>query len=255
MKQAEKIEMPPLPEEALVNEVEEQRASESQEAPDVAQAQPAEQPAKKEQPKPEESFRQLRQKAEKAERERDEAFRMLKELETKKPVVEEEDLSFNLGADEIAEGKHLSKVDKKIKNLEQKLKQYEQRTVELTTEARLKSQYPDFDEVVNPETIEAFKDADPETASILSATADMYTKAVAVYKNIKRMNLSPQPEPAYESDRLRALRNAAKPKPAASISPQQAESPMSRVNAFAEGLTLDLQKQLRKEMEEARRGY
>jgi hypothetical protein len=55
------------------------------------------------------------------------------------------------------------------------------------------------------------------------------------------------------ADKLRAQKNAAKPKPLASVNPQQGDSPLSKANAFANGLTDDLKKQLRKEMEDARR--
>ena len=48
-----------------------------------------------------------------------------------------------------------------------------------------------------------------------------------------------------------AQRNAAKPRPTASISPQQGETPLSRANAFANGLTEEMKKQLYKEMLEA----
>jgi hypothetical protein len=55
------------------------------------------------------------------------------------------------------------------------------------------------------------------------------------------------------ADRAAAQKNASKPKPLASVSPQQGDSPLSRANAFANGLTPELQKQLRQEMEEARK--
>ena len=57
----------------------------------------------------------------------------------------------------------------------------------------------------------------------------------------------------YKTDRELAQKNASKPKPLASVSPQQGDSPLSRANAFANGLTNELKAQLRKEMEEARK--
>ncbi len=53
----------------------------------------------------------------------------------------------------------------------------------------------------------------------------------------------------------RIQKNASKPKPLASVNPQQGDSPLSRANAFANGLTEELKDQLRKEMSESRRGY
>ena len=61
-------------------------------------------------------------------------------------------------------------------------------------------------------------------------------------------------EDPHSEDRIRALRNTQKPKPITSVSPQQGDSPLSKANAFANGLTEDLKAQLRKEMAAARRG-
>ena len=61
-------------------------------------------------------------------------------------------------------------------------------------------------------------------------------------------------EDNYSKDRDKAQSNASKPKPLASVSPQQGDSPLSRANAFANGLTDELKSQLRKEMEQARQG-
>jgi len=47
--------------------------------------------------------------------------------------------------------------------------------------------------------------------------------------------------------------NTAKPRPLTSVSPQSGESPLSRANAFAEGLTPELKKNLFKEMQEAKK--
>jgi hypothetical protein len=58
-------------------------------------------------------------------------------------------------------------------------------------------------------------------------------------------------DPSYSSERDLVARNMSKPKVSASLSPQQAESPLNKVNAFAKGLTPDLQKQLYKEMMDA----
>ena len=58
-----------------------------------------------------------------------------------------------------------------------------------------------------------------------------------------------------EADKRKAQENSAKPRPMASVSPQQGESPLSHANAFANGLTPELQKQLWKEMQDAKKGF
>lgn len=212
-----------------------------------------------EQPKvktPDESFRELKAKALRAERERDELLRKLQESQQQSKVESlDEDLSVNIAPDEIAEGKHLSKVQKKISRLEQQLKESERRNQEIALEMRLRNQYADFDTVVNADNISLLKDLDPESAMIVDAIPNLYTKAVAAYKAIKNITVRQQKEDLYAADKEKAQRNSSKPRPAVAISPQAAENPLSQVNAFSNGLTPELEKQLRKEMEDARNSF
>lgn len=201
------------------------------------------------------NFRQLRESKERAERERDEAYRMLREVEFRKQQApqqqEEENLDFSIAPDELAEGKHLSKVDKKIKKLEQQIQSYQRRSYEDITEARIKSQYPDFDKVVSQDNINSLRNSYPELADTLNSSTDLYTKAISAYTLIKKLGI--QPDRSYDMDKEIAQRNAAKPRPLTSVSPQQGESPLTKANAFANGLTEDLKLQLLKEMQDVRR--
>lgn len=196
------------------------------------------------------NFRKLREKTERLERERDEAVKRARELETKNaPAAQDDDFSIDDGA--LMEGKDLKKVAQKLKRLEGELQQYLQQSHVESAETRLKSQYADFDKVVSKENVEALKDSYPEIAASISSNPDIYGRAVSAYTLIKKMGIYAD-NPQYEADRIVAQRNAAKPKPTASISPQQGDTPMSRANAFASGkVTKDLQKQLYQEMLEA----
>jgi len=220
--------------------VEEQVEQSAQPVVQEVAAKPAESESEK-------NFRVMRQRMIKVERERDEA---LQKLQAQTPVIEE-DYSINLAPDDLAEGKHLSKVDKKIKKLEAQLNQYQQQSSNTNTEALLKSQYHDFDKIVSVENIQLLKEQYPEIAQTLNTSGDLYSKAVSAYTLIKKLGIVPDEQ--YNADKAKAQANAAKPKPLASVSPQQGDSPLSRANAFANGLTDELQKQLRKEMEQARR--
>jgi len=222
--------------------------------------QETQQESAQEQPKPAEeslkdkNFREMREKVYKLERERDEALRYAQQFQQpQQQQAPQEDDDLQLKPDDLAEGKHLSKVQKRIKALENQLRQSEERTAQMTTEARLKAQFPDFDKVVSRENVDIFRDMEPEVFATVSSSNDLYSKAVTAYKMIKKLGIG-EPD-LYQKDRDIAQRNAAKPKPVASLSPQQGETPMSRANAFAEGLTPDLRKQLLKEMTEAKKGY
>lgn len=213
-------------------------------------------------PTPQESFKQLKEAKEREERERlrlerehNDLMRKYRELEAKnqpqqKEQVADEDYNININPDDLVEGKHLSQVDKKIKSLEKQLKQYEQQTTLNTIQSRLKSQYPDFDSVVSNQNIETLKAQYPELAQTLNASTDLYATAVSAYTMIKKFGIAQTPEQIEDIKRIN--NNAAKPRPLTSISPQQGETPLSRVNAFANGLTEELKEQLRKEMFTAR---
>ena len=221
-------------------------------------AEPEEQVASSPQkPTPQQSWATLRQQKEQAESERDEAMRILRQLELQRqkqqaePVQQEEDEEVYLGPDEIAEGKHLSQVEKKVRKLEEQLWQYQQKTTEMTAEAALKSKYPDFERVVSSENIKALKEEYPTVADSINSNQNIYSKAEAAYIMIKKLDI--HKEDIFKEERMAVQKNISKPKPIASLSPQQGDSPMSKANAFANGLTPELQAQLRKEMDEARR--
>ena len=207
----------------------------------------------------ERNFKELRQKAsqfDRVARERDEMMRRVQELESRSapqqpqvPQAQEEDDV--LGNDDLVEGKHLSKMGRKIKGLEEKLRQYEQKSSMSNTEMRLRSEYPDFDKVVCAENLNSLREQEPYLAESIGNDPDIYRKAVSAYKLIKKMGV--YVEDTYQHEKALVQKNAAKPKSLASISPQQGESPLSRANVFANGLTDDLKKQLFEEMRKASR--
>ena len=203
----------------------------------------------------ERNWREVRKKAEEADklaRERDELARKLQELESgRQASPQEEDYDVRLGADELAEGKHLDKVQRKIKALEQKISQYEQRSTTMALEVKIKSEYPDFDCVVSKENIAELQAQYPELAHTLNANGDLYSKAVSAYTMIKKLGI--QPDTTHIQDRVQALKNAQKPRPLTSVNPQQGDTPLSHANAFANGLTEDLKKKLWQEMQDASR--
>jgi hypothetical protein len=174
------------------------------------------------------NFRTLREKTERIQRERDDALARIKQYEQQP----QPDLS--LKPDELAEGKHIHNVSAKINALETQL-----------AEARLRSQYPDIDKVVSPENLALLKERYPEIAQTLSADKNFYSQASSAYTILKNLGLH-QDASLYDKERSVAQNNAAKPRPLTSIG--QGDSPLSRANAFADGLTDDLKKQLHKEM-------
>jgi adenylate cyclase class IV len=224
-------------------------------APEVVEDSPEpvqEQPAPVQKPAPQESWKILREKAERAERRAAELEQALLATQ-KESESQDEDFDVRVDDDSLVEGKHLSKVSKKIQHLEKQLRQYEQQSTVSATEVKLKQKYPDFDAIVSVENLENLRSSYPEIAHTIDSSNDLYSKAVTAYTMIKRLGISPQDDP-FKHEKELAQRNAAKPKSLASISPQQGDSPLSKANAFANGtLTEDMKQQLWKEMNQYRK--
>ena len=210
------------------------------------------------------NMRILRERSERAERERDELLKQMMSFRNQEqPKVEhkvqpeqEEDYLASMGLDEdsLVEGKHFKAYLKKQRELEKQLQQYKQQATQDTVEVRLKSQYPDFDTVVSVDNLNALRNANPELAEMILATPDIYKQATIAYKMVKQYGID-TPKPNFDAEKALAQKNAAKPKPMASVSPQQGSSPMSHANAFANGMTKDLKAQLLAEMRAAQKGH
>jgi len=225
-----------------------------QEAPQEQPAQPKQQePLPTSSAQNEMNVRRMREAKEKAERERDELFNRLETMEKKiNPQPEpQQDAPIPYGADDLIEGKHLSQYERKLKNLEQQLQQYQKQTAETVVEAKIKTQYQDFESVVTKDNLDLLSETYPELASSMQSTPDLYTKAVTAYTLIKKLGI--QPDQVYNPDQARVQINSTKPRPVASVAPQSGSSPLARANAFEGGLTDELKAALWKEMLEAKK--
>lgn len=230
---------------------------------EVQEEQQEEQPIAQEQPKREDhpNFRSVREAKEKAERERDAILSQMLEMQHRmqsmqqQPKQEEapqEDYDFDIESDALAEGKHVKKLVARQKAMEQQLKRYQAQSEEVAVEARIRSSYPDFEKVVSKENVDILNERFPEIAQTLRDTPDIFNKAAAAYSVIKNFGIhkdAAQPN----SDRAKAISNSQKPRPLTSVNPTQGDSPLSKANAFANGMTPELKEQLRKEMYAARK--
>ena len=120
-------------------------------------------------------------------------------------------------------------------------KRYQQREQSQFLE-KLKKQYSDFDDVVNPETIALLENTKPELASTIADLKDPYKMGVQSYEMIKALNLSskvPESRRAKEVDKK--LEKNAK-----TIQSPQAFDKRPMAQAFR--LTDDAKKELYKEM-------
>jgi len=231
---------------------------ESDDSEDVEEVEEKAQPVKKTK---EDNLRLMRERSERAERERDMMMNRMIEMEARQkqyqpikqqePVEEvEEDFDFNINEDDLVDGKTVKKVANRIKQLEERLKKQSYESREVAIETKIKSDFPDFDKVVSVDNVQKLNEEYPEVATMLRDTPDLYNKAASAYRIMKKFGIHKE---LYGSDKAKAIANSQKPRPLASVSPQQGDSPLSKANAFANGMTKELQQQLRKEMDAARK--
>ena len=156
-------------------------------------------------------------------------------------------------ADEFADVAYVNRrIEQQVKTTEERLREYEARLQEVTAENRLKSQYPDFDEVVNTQNISLLKDLHPELAATIHSNNDLYTKASAAYKMIKKFGIVQ--EPIVTENRQRIQENMERPKAVQSV--QRGESPLTEAaNWQRKTLSRAEKAAINKQRESARRGY
>jgi len=208
------------------------------------------------------NWKYMREARDKAERERDELLKLLMGQQQKQQPVQKEpeyEDDLDIEPDALVEGKNLKKLTQRMREMDQKLRDYEKksheqmkRSTESLAETRVKTQYPDFEKVVTDENLRMLKDMHPEIARSIGDTTDLYSQYASAYKFIKTFGIGK--DEGMERDYMKAIKNINKPKPLASVNPQQGDSPLSKANAFANGeFTNDMKEKLRKEMFEARK--
>jgi hypothetical protein len=186
------------------------------------------------------NFQKLRELKDKLEKENQE---LRKQVETKYQKQEEEkesdDEDFSFDDDDLVEGKVVKKLRDEFKSFK---KSYEQEKM-ATIPDRLKTKFPDFDQVVTQENIDKLLKTEPELYASINSGSDAYAVGVSAYKTLKFLGIAK--EDPYISQKEQVQRNQSRPISVQSIKGQSA---LSDANVFANGLTPELKAQLHKEM-------
>lgn len=213
------------------------------------------------------NFRVMRERAEKAEREKDEAIKFamsLQNQQSRQSVQEyyepeaDEYADLNIENDSLVEGTHLRKVLNKVTELENKLKNYERQAknfAEETFEVKLQTKLPDFTEVVTRENLSQLRSINPDLADAILQGKDQFKNHKLAYDMIKQLGI--YKSNSYNQEKYMVQKNIAKPRPLSSIAPTQSDSPLSKVNAFANNppLTKELKEKRYREMQEAIKNF
>lgn len=184
------------------------------------------------------NFAQLRKSKQQLQSRVEELEDHLAKLSQPKEAQEEED--FGIDDEDLAEGKHLKKVYKELRQLQKQLQDEKIASIP----DRLKSRFNDFDDVVTKENVEKLKMAEPELYATLTAGSDLMAKGVSVYKTLKSLGMAEN----FDETKKVVAGNHKKPVSTSAIKGQGA---LSDSNIFARGLTPELKKQLQQEMSQA----
>ena len=207
----------------------------------------------------ESNMRILRERAETAERRALELERMVQmnmsQNQTTKMQVIDEDDDFDISDDTYIEGKHLKKYVKglkqELKNTKKQFEAYNQQNALTQAEMRLKSQFNDFEVVVNRENLAKLEQQKPALYRTILANQDIYDKGYTAYELIKNSGIIAD---QYQELDKRVEENRSKPRSAANASPQSGDTPLARVGDYDRRvLTEDRKDQLRRQVEEAKR--
>lgn len=142
----------------------------------------------------ERNFRAMRQRQKEMEmdlRRKDEMIERLVSQQSlpKTSVVEEpeepEEEFATYGKAKKAASKAVAPLERRIQDLEGRLEA--QKQVALMQDLRRK--YPDFEDIVNPETLSLLEETEPELATSIAETKDAYKMSVQTYKYIKALKL------------------------------------------------------------------
>lgn len=236
--------------------------------PQEQQVQETKQPEQeKEQPKrdsnSDQNWRLMRDRAESAERRAQELERMVQQnLNQNMPsqkiqLVEDDDDDSDISDDSYIEGrqykKQLKAVKKELKETRKQFQEIAQRTIIDQAEFKLKTQFPDFDQVVTTDNLQKLQMMKPSLHRSILSNDDIYDKGYTAYEMIKAVGISREYPEIDDNDR-RIEDNRTKPRSSANASPQSADTPLTRVGDYDRRIiTEDRRNQLLRQVAEAKK--
>lgn len=140
-------------------------------------------------------------------------------------------------------------LNKKIKDLQSLVQKNQAKETDYVIE-RLKSKFPDFDEVMSPDNITYLRQNNPALAKAIASLKDEpYEQGLAAYEALRHTQWYKQKDSMKDKEKIE--QNQKKPVSVQSVRKQGA---LADANRFVNGLTPELKKALQKEMADARKG-
>jgi hypothetical protein len=203
----------------------------------------------------------LRKKLEAEESARKAAERRAQELEQRThsisspqtPVpVEEEDIQID--NEDYVQAKHVksstNKLKTKLSATEQRIAELEQKLSYMQAQREVDA-LPDFYKVVNDDNIKTFARLYPEDYECMMANPNLSARSKTAYNMIKNYGIIQQIDTSHNQERI--LANQSKPKAAASVAPQSAQTPLTKVGEYERRVLTDADKDRINQMLQARK--
>lgn len=161
----------------------------------------------------------------------------------------EEDILAELQREEYVSGEKVAKSFKRLEDkFERKLEEVKKSYAEQKKQEKIqgiKMQYPDFDSVVNPDSIAALEQTKPALAQMIAESGDPYKMAVQSYEYIKALGLDAQ---GSSSKRMKEVEKRIEQNKKTVQSPQAFDK---RPMAAAFKMTKEQMDEVREEMQRA----
>ncbi|MGD8305087.1 MAG: hypothetical protein PVF17_00400 [Ignavibacteria bacterium] len=167
------------------------------------------------------------------------------QMSQQQPAPEPED-TYTFDDDELLTAAQAKKLAQQM--VKKELQDYQKQQETQNIPQKLSQQYPDYNEVVNQENVQKLITDDPETAQDIEALkADPMRMSRLLYKTLKtKYGITKEEE---EMPKPQKTKTENRPPSSSSAVPKR--SALAEANAFANGLTPELRKQLWEEMSEA----
>lgn len=221
--------------------------AEEQHNDDDQQAQEVQAASRKRSNDVERNWAEARRKMQELERRTMEYEQELQRIKQQNQPKEEEDPLEKLSGDDIITKAQAEKLAER--RAQKIVEQYLQKKEAETVEDRIQAKHPDFNDVVNEDSISFLKQNHPEIAESLNALkSNPYKQAKAVYDAVKA--LVPRQSTQTLVEKKKAVENSQKPM---SVQAAPKQSAIGKVHMFENGLTPELKKQLWEEMQQAKK--
>lgn len=186
------------------------------------------------------NFRELRLAKERAEQEarqlaqeREHYMKLLLQYEQQKnqqkPV--ETQSSFSIDDDALVEGRHVKQYHQELNKIREEMEKVKNEYRESLASQSFKLQCPDYDKVVNPQTLSDFERLYPQESEAILLISDKTKQKMMAYNLLKRYGV--YKDPVHNTDHQKVAMHSKQPLSSAAVGAKVKTSPLSQASSYA----------------------